>query len=164
MSPRARPRPDRCFHENRHFQRQRHQQPTELATRMVGERRAGHRVPTGTQGDRLCAALRQAGYGAIWQGQRSWNGVAILAKGAARWKFDADFWQRGRRPKPLSDDPGRKTRCCSPRAVKRISDFWRRVGWMPCGSNIPKSRCLPSGIIFVTIGRPIRGCESIICC
>jgi exodeoxyribonuclease-3 len=26
-------------------------------------------------------ALREAGYGAIWQGQRSWNGVAILAKG-----------------------------------------------------------------------------------
>jgi exodeoxyribonuclease III len=26
-------------------------------------------------------AIREAGYGAIWQGQRSWNGVAILAKG-----------------------------------------------------------------------------------
>jgi exodeoxyribonuclease III len=26
------------------------------------------------------AALREAGYGAIWHGQRSWNGVAILAK------------------------------------------------------------------------------------
>jgi len=28
------------------------------------------------------AALRQAGYGAIWHGQPSWNGVAILARGA----------------------------------------------------------------------------------
>jgi exodeoxyribonuclease-3 len=28
------------------------------------------------------AALKQLGYGAIWKGQRSWNGVAILAKGA----------------------------------------------------------------------------------
>ena len=28
------------------------------------------------------AEIRAAGYGAIWQGQRSWNGVAILAKGA----------------------------------------------------------------------------------
>jgi exodeoxyribonuclease III len=28
------------------------------------------------------AALRAAGYGAVWQGQSSWNGVAILAKGA----------------------------------------------------------------------------------
>ena len=28
------------------------------------------------------AALREAGYGAAWRGQRSWNGVAILAKGA----------------------------------------------------------------------------------
>ncbi len=26
-------------------------------------------------------AIRDAGYGAIWQGQSSWNGVAILAKG-----------------------------------------------------------------------------------
>jgi exodeoxyribonuclease III len=28
------------------------------------------------------AAIRAAGYGALWRGQRSWNGVAILAKGA----------------------------------------------------------------------------------
>lgn len=26
-------------------------------------------------------AIRDAGYGAIWHGQTSWNGVAILAKG-----------------------------------------------------------------------------------
>src|SRR5438034_4836996 len=26
--------------------------------------------------------IRKAGYGAIWHGQRSWNGVAILARGA----------------------------------------------------------------------------------
>jgi exodeoxyribonuclease III len=28
------------------------------------------------------AALRNAGYGAIWKGQSAWNGVAILAKGS----------------------------------------------------------------------------------
>jgi exodeoxyribonuclease-3 len=28
------------------------------------------------------AVIREAGYGAIWHGQSSWNGVAILAKGA----------------------------------------------------------------------------------
>jgi exodeoxyribonuclease III len=28
------------------------------------------------------AAIRTAGYGAIWHGQKSWNGVAILARGA----------------------------------------------------------------------------------
>jgi len=28
------------------------------------------------------AALEAAGYGAVWAGQRSWNGVAILARGA----------------------------------------------------------------------------------
>jgi exodeoxyribonuclease-3 len=27
-------------------------------------------------------AINDAGYGAIWQGQSAWNGVAILAKGA----------------------------------------------------------------------------------
>ncbi len=27
-------------------------------------------------------ALRKAGYGAVWHGQKSWNGVAILARGA----------------------------------------------------------------------------------
>ena len=29
------------------------------------------------------AALRDAGYEAVWHGQKSWNGVAILARGAA---------------------------------------------------------------------------------
>ncbi|MFC7052506.1 exodeoxyribonuclease III [Hansschlegelia quercus] len=28
------------------------------------------------------SAFREAGYGAVWQGQKSWNGVAILARGA----------------------------------------------------------------------------------
>src|ERR1700712_2270348 len=28
------------------------------------------------------AEIEKAGYGAIWHGQKSWNGVAILAKGA----------------------------------------------------------------------------------
>jgi exodeoxyribonuclease-3 len=28
------------------------------------------------------AALRASGYGAVWHGQKSWNGVAILARGA----------------------------------------------------------------------------------
>ena len=28
------------------------------------------------------AALREAGYGAVWRGQRTWNGVAILARNA----------------------------------------------------------------------------------
>jgi exodeoxyribonuclease-3 len=28
------------------------------------------------------AAIEAAGYGAVWQGQRAWNGVAILARGA----------------------------------------------------------------------------------
>jgi len=27
------------------------------------------------------AAIREAGYQAVWRGQKSWNGVAILARG-----------------------------------------------------------------------------------
>jgi len=27
------------------------------------------------------AAIEKAGYGAVWRGQKSWNGVAILARG-----------------------------------------------------------------------------------
>lgn len=34
------------------------------------------------QGKFPIAAIRAAGYGAIWHGQKGWNGVAILARGA----------------------------------------------------------------------------------
>jgi len=34
------------------------------------------------QGAFPAAALRDAGYGAVWSGQKTWNGVAILAKNA----------------------------------------------------------------------------------
>ncbi len=35
-----------------------------------------------TQRDFPEAEIRAAGYGAVWRGQKTWNGVAILAKGA----------------------------------------------------------------------------------
>lgn len=35
-----------------------------------------------SQVDFPAAALEAAGYGAVWRGQRAWNGVAILARGA----------------------------------------------------------------------------------
>ncbi len=34
-----------------------------------------------TDGDFPIAAIEKAGYGAVWRGQKSWNGVAILARG-----------------------------------------------------------------------------------
>ena len=53
---------------------------------MAGEASARHRLPAGAQGARRALSrsprMRDAGYGAIWHGQRSWNGVAILARGA----------------------------------------------------------------------------------
>jgi exodeoxyribonuclease III len=40
------------------------------------------------------AALEEAGYGAVWKGQKSWHGVAILARGAepvlTRWALPGD--------------------------------------------------------------------------
>ena len=47
-------------------------------------RRARHRLPAGAEGAERSfrkAPIRDAGYGAIWHGQKSWNGVAILARG-----------------------------------------------------------------------------------
>lgn len=41
-------------------------------------------MPPGAQGARLrfpASGNRKGGYGAIWHGQKAWNGVAILAKG-----------------------------------------------------------------------------------
>lgn len=35
-----------------------------------------------TDADFPIAAVRDAGYGAVWRGQKTWNGVAILARGA----------------------------------------------------------------------------------
>jgi exodeoxyribonuclease-3 len=35
-----------------------------------------------TQSDFPEAAIRAAGYGAVWRGQKTWNGVAILARGS----------------------------------------------------------------------------------
>src|SRR5436190_19938572 len=35
-----------------------------------------------TDEDFPASAIAKAGYGAIWRGQKTWNGVAILARGA----------------------------------------------------------------------------------
>nr|MBA2400127.1 endonuclease/exonuclease/phosphatase family protein [Bradyrhizobium sp.] len=35
-----------------------------------------------TDADFPAAALEKAGYGAVWRGQKTWNGVAILARNA----------------------------------------------------------------------------------
>ena len=35
-----------------------------------------------TDADFPLAAIEKAGYGAVWRGQKTWNGVAILARNA----------------------------------------------------------------------------------
>jgi exodeoxyribonuclease-3 len=47
------------------------------------------------------AAISAAGYGAVWRGQRSWNGVAILARGAT------PVLTRGALPGDAADDQAR---------------------------------------------------------
>ncbi len=52
---------------------------------MARFRLAGCRLPSrieGTQDKFPEAVIREAGYGVIWHGQKSWNGVAILARNA----------------------------------------------------------------------------------
>ena len=40
-----------------------------------------------TDSDFPVAAIEKVGYGAVWRGQKSWNGVAILARDCARKVF-----------------------------------------------------------------------------
>lgn len=39
------------------------------------------------------AAIEKAGYGAIWNGQKSWNGVAILARTSTRRESQRIAWR-----------------------------------------------------------------------
>ena len=48
----------------------------------IGAPGAGPRAGKAPDDKFSAAAIRAAGYGAVWHGQKSWNGVAILARGA----------------------------------------------------------------------------------
>ena len=79
------PVPPPIAHEDRHLQRQRHQRPPAAPARMARRVAARRRLPAGAQDLRRDlsgrGASRDAGYGAIWHGQKAFNGVAILARG-----------------------------------------------------------------------------------
>nr|WP_308237886.1 exodeoxyribonuclease III [Phenylobacterium sp. J426] len=71
-------------HAYRHLQCERRQRPPARAAPLAGRGSAGRRLPPGAQGpdERFPReAIEKVGYGAIWHGQKSWNGVAILARG-----------------------------------------------------------------------------------
>ena len=61
-------------HEDRHLQRQRHQRAPAAPARMARARAARRRLPAGAQDARRDrsrrAHLREAGYGAVWHGQK----------------------------------------------------------------------------------------------
>jgi exodeoxyribonuclease III len=71
---------------DRDLQRQRHQraayQPPGVAAQEAAPDIVGLQELKAPDDKFPAAALRSAGYGAIWHGQKSWNGVAVLACGA----------------------------------------------------------------------------------
>ena len=79
-----RPRPP-TRHEDRDLQHQQHQppaaQPVALAARGKARRR-GLQELKAADAEFPIAAIEKAGYGAVWRGQKTWNGVAILARNA----------------------------------------------------------------------------------
>src|SRR5262249_36803959 len=111
--------------------------------------------------------IHAAGYGAIWHGQASWNGVAILAKamdplesrrglpgdegdthsryleGAAHGVAVGCLYLPNGNPQP------------GPTA-SAISDCLLRDGPIPCTLAIRTNVSTPSGIISVSTGRRIR--------
>ena len=65
-------------------------------------------------------ALRRAGYGAVWRGQKTWNGVAILARGAT------PILTRGELPGDRGDTQSRYIEAAvngvlSPRSMRRTA-------------------------------------------
>ena len=89
MRDRRNPQRHRQTYEDRHVQRQRGEwwRPAQKNAALAQRKRspARHRMPSGTERPRRrkfpLADIRKAGYGAIWHGQKAWNGVAILARG-----------------------------------------------------------------------------------
>src|SRR6266567_4277552 len=56
----------------------------------------------------------------------------------------------------------RTTRWFSPRAVRFLSAFLTKAGWMPFGRCIPMRRCTRSGTTCGTVGRGTPACALII--
>jgi exodeoxyribonuclease III len=71
-------------HEDRDLQRQRRQWPASRPSPLAWGDVPRCGLLAGAQSETFPqSALRAAGYEAIWQGQKSWNGVAILTRGKA---------------------------------------------------------------------------------
>ena len=73
------PRPS---NEDRDVQHQQHQQAAAEPPALAESGQAGRRLPAGAQmrpmRNSRASAIKQAGYDAVWRGQTTWNGVAIL--------------------------------------------------------------------------------------
>lgn len=80
------------------------------------------------------AAIRESGYDAVWHGQKSWNGVAILSRGE------------------------------DPKLIRRGLPGERKAGRMPSASCIPTSAYILFGSIGGTPSRATRVCASTTCC
>ena len=72
------------MNENRHLQHQQRQQAARQSLGLATPSRpdvACLQELKATDSEFPIAAIEKAGYGAVWRGQKSWNGVAILARG-----------------------------------------------------------------------------------
>ena len=85
MDLRSRRRPQLICHEDRNLQHQQYQSPPAQSVGWL-ERAKPDIVALqelkSTDGDFPQGAIEKAGYGAVWRGQKTWNGVAILARNA----------------------------------------------------------------------------------
>ena len=71
------------------------------------------------------AAIRAAGYGAVWHGEKSWNGVAILARGG-----EPTAIHRGL-PNDRAANQSIAAACpyCLATALWIALQWWTRFGW-----------------------------------
>ena len=71
--------------EDRHLQYQQCQQAAGQSRGLAAPGPARHCLSPRAQGDRFpefpIAAIEKGGYDAVWRGEKSWNGVAILGRG-----------------------------------------------------------------------------------
>jgi exodeoxyribonuclease III len=73
----------RASNEDRDLQRKQHQQEANNLVDWLGTARpdvACLQELKATDSEVPFAAIKQSGYGGVWRGEKSWNGVAILAR------------------------------------------------------------------------------------
>jgi hypothetical protein len=133
--------------ENSNLQRRRRQWSPTGAPALARRIQARFRVPSGVERRRRKfpeAALREAGYGAVWHGQKSWNGVALLARGLEPVESRRESKMPGRAMRGLRTDhlllnPSITARLVSAGSVVKSAAAKRRAIHAPTWGEIADS-------------------------